>query len=246
MSCSSPNVQYIPNKSKFGKLRECIVASEGHRLIKADYSQVELRIVAKIAGEEKMLEAYRNGEDLHHATARSITGREEVTQEDRQLAKAVSTSGSSTVKAPPGFSPTPAISTGSRWRSSRPQGKGRGGSRPTGYKGLAPPRGHRLRCGRRLSQHPHRAIEKGEELHGEGQPPGARHGCRWSQASYGPLQRAATGVPRRQADPRRPRRAGSGVPRGSGQGDSSVRGGDHGSQDGRDPKSRPGQLPPQS
>jgi DNA polymerase-1 len=89
MSCSSPNVQYIPNKSKLGKLRECIVASEGHRLIKADYSQVELRIVAKIAGEEKMLEAYRNGEDLYHATARSITGREEVTQEDRQLAKAV-------------------------------------------------------------------------------------------------------------------------------------------------------------
>jgi DNA polymerase I len=89
MSCSSPNVQYIPNKSKLGKLRECIVASEGHRLIKADYSQIELRIVAKIAGEEKMLEAYRNGEDLHHATARSITGREEVTREDRQLAKAV-------------------------------------------------------------------------------------------------------------------------------------------------------------
>ena len=82
-------MQYIPNKSKLGKLRECIVASEGHRLIKADYSQVELRIVAKIAGEEKMLEAYRNGEDLHHATARSIAGREEVTQEDRQLAKAV-------------------------------------------------------------------------------------------------------------------------------------------------------------
>jgi DNA polymerase-1 len=82
-------VQNIPNKSKLGKLRECIVAPEGRRLIKADYSQIELRIVAKRAGEEKMLEAYRNGEDLHAATARSITGREEVTQEDRQLAKAV-------------------------------------------------------------------------------------------------------------------------------------------------------------
>jgi len=90
MSCRHPNVQNIPNKSKLGKLRECIIAPQGHRLIKADYSQIELRIVAKIAGEEKMLEAYRKGEDLHAATARSITGRgEEVSKEDRQLAKAV-------------------------------------------------------------------------------------------------------------------------------------------------------------
>jgi DNA polymerase-1 len=89
MSCSSPNVQNIPNKSKLGKLRECIIAPEGHRLVKADFSQIELRIVAKIAGEEKMLEAYRQGEDLHARTARNITGREEVTKEDRQLAKAV-------------------------------------------------------------------------------------------------------------------------------------------------------------
>ena len=89
MSCSSPNVQNIPNKSRLGKLRECIIAPQGHRLVKADYSQIELRIVAKIAGEEKMLEAYRNGEDLHARTARSITGHEKVTKEDRQLAKAV-------------------------------------------------------------------------------------------------------------------------------------------------------------
>jgi DNA polymerase-1 len=89
MSCSSPNVQNIPNKSRLGKLRGCIIAPQGHRLVKADYSQIELRIVAKIAGEEKMLEAYRKGEDLHAATARSITGREEVTKQDRQLSKAV-------------------------------------------------------------------------------------------------------------------------------------------------------------
>jgi DNA polymerase I-like protein with 3'-5' exonuclease and polymerase domains len=89
MSCADPNVQNIPNKSKLGKLRECIIAPEGRRLITADFSQIELRIVAKIAGDEKMLEAYRNGEDLHAATARTITGRKEVTKEDRQLAKAV-------------------------------------------------------------------------------------------------------------------------------------------------------------
>jgi DNA polymerase I-like protein with 3'-5' exonuclease and polymerase domains len=88
-SSSSPNAQNIPNKSKLGKLRECIIAPEGRCLVKADYSQIELRIVAKIAGEEAMLEAYRKGEDLHRSTARSITGREEVTKQDRQLAKAV-------------------------------------------------------------------------------------------------------------------------------------------------------------
>jgi DNA polymerase I-like protein with 3'-5' exonuclease and polymerase domains len=89
MTCSSPNMQNIPNKSRLGKLRECLIAPEGRRLVKADFSQIELRIVAKIVGEEAMLEAYRNGEDLHARTARSITGREEVTKEDRQLAKAV-------------------------------------------------------------------------------------------------------------------------------------------------------------
>jgi DNA polymerase I len=89
MSCAEPNVQSIPNKSRLGKLRECIIAPEGRRLIKADFDQIELRIAAKIAGDEKMLEAYRNGEDLHAATARTITGREDVTKEDRKLAKAV-------------------------------------------------------------------------------------------------------------------------------------------------------------
>ena len=89
MSCASPNVQNIPNKSRLGGLRGCVVAPKAKHLIKADYSQIELRIVAKVAGEEAMLEAYRNGEDLHARTARSVTGREEVTKGDRQLAKAV-------------------------------------------------------------------------------------------------------------------------------------------------------------
>ena len=54
----------------------------------ADYSQIELRVAAKVAGEEAMLEAYREGKDLHTMTARSITGKEEVTKEERKLAKA--------------------------------------------------------------------------------------------------------------------------------------------------------------
>ncbi len=89
MSCSSPNVQNVPNKSRLGGLRGCVAAPEDRLLVKADYSQIELRIVAKVAGEDAILEAYRNGEDLHARTASSITGRAKVTGEDRQLAKAV-------------------------------------------------------------------------------------------------------------------------------------------------------------
>ena len=58
-------------------------------LVKADYSQLQLRIAAKVANEERMLTAYRSGEDLHTLTARGITGKEDVTKDDRQLAKAV-------------------------------------------------------------------------------------------------------------------------------------------------------------
>ncbi len=86
-SCSGPNLQNISN----GPLRECFRAESGMRLICADYSQIELRIAAAITGEEKMLEAYRNGRDLHRLTAANILGKsgEEITSDDRQLAKAV-------------------------------------------------------------------------------------------------------------------------------------------------------------
>jgi DNA polymerase-1 len=57
--------------------------------VKADYSQIELRIAAKIAGDRTMLEAYRAGQDLHTLTAQSVLGRTEVTKADRQAAKAL-------------------------------------------------------------------------------------------------------------------------------------------------------------
>jgi DNA polymerase-1 len=58
-------------------------------LIKADYSQLQLRIAAKIAGDERMRQAYARGEDLHTITACSLTGKDRVTKADRQVAKAV-------------------------------------------------------------------------------------------------------------------------------------------------------------
>ena len=57
--------------------------------MKADYSQIELRIAAKISGEERMLRAFAEGQDIHTITARNITGKEQVSKEDRKLAKAV-------------------------------------------------------------------------------------------------------------------------------------------------------------
>jgi DNA polymerase-1 len=58
-------------------------------LVKADYSQIELRIAAKVSGDKGMLDAYQRGDDLHTLTAKRVLGVEQVTKEDRQLAKAL-------------------------------------------------------------------------------------------------------------------------------------------------------------
>lgn len=85
MSCTDPNMQQLPR----GEHRKCIASFPGRVLVKADYSQIELRIAAKVAGDKAMLEAYQHGEDLHIKTARSVLGIQDVTKEHRQLAKAL-------------------------------------------------------------------------------------------------------------------------------------------------------------
>jgi DNA polymerase-1 len=85
MSCSKPNLQNIPRDAAY---RRCIRPAPGRVFIKADYSQIELRVAAQISGDTAMQEAFRAGEDLHTATARAVLGREP-TKEDRQLAKAL-------------------------------------------------------------------------------------------------------------------------------------------------------------
>lgn len=88
MSCGGPNIQQIPRDRQF---RACFSASEGNKLVIADYSQIELRVVAELSRDERMINAYRNGEDLHRLTASLISGKpiEEVTKEERQSAKAM-------------------------------------------------------------------------------------------------------------------------------------------------------------
>jgi DNA polymerase I-like protein with 3'-5' exonuclease and polymerase domains len=85
-SCKQPNLQQVPRDKRY---RQCFEAPNGNVLIKADYSQLQLRIAAKIAGEKKMQAAYAESKDLHTLTAQSITGKTEVTKGERQIAKAI-------------------------------------------------------------------------------------------------------------------------------------------------------------
>jgi DNA polymerase-1 len=86
MACKAPNLQNLPRDPRY---RACFRAPEGRVLVKADYSQIELRIAAKVSGDKALLEAYRRGDDLHTRTARSVLGIEDVTKQHRQLAKAL-------------------------------------------------------------------------------------------------------------------------------------------------------------
>jgi DNA polymerase-1 len=86
MACDHPNLQNIPRS---GPLRSYIRVPEGRVFVIVDYSQIELRIAANVSGDREMLSAYAEGRDLHILTAQSLTGREDVSKDDRKLAKAV-------------------------------------------------------------------------------------------------------------------------------------------------------------
>lgn len=83
---SEPNLQQIPRNKE---ARSCFIASPNHKLIIADYSQIELRIASEVANDRTMIEAYNRGEDLHKLTASIVLNKplSEVTKEDRQIAK---------------------------------------------------------------------------------------------------------------------------------------------------------------
>ena len=87
-SCSKPNLQQIPRDKVF---RSLFKAPEGRTFVIADYSQMELRVAAIVANEEKLLEAYKEGKDTHAITAGMLLNKkpEDVTKQERQLAKAV-------------------------------------------------------------------------------------------------------------------------------------------------------------
>jgi DNA polymerase I len=92
LSTTNPNLQSIPIRTDLGReIRSAFVAEAGFRLLSADYSQVELRILAHVSGEPKLREAFARGEDIHAATASEVLGipRAELTKDQRNVAKMV-------------------------------------------------------------------------------------------------------------------------------------------------------------
>lgn len=85
-SCSRPNLQQIPHDPQY---RRCFRAEDGNRLIVADYSQIELRILAEFSGDERFIEAFVSGEDFHSSAAAQVFGirPDEVTPSQRTFAK---------------------------------------------------------------------------------------------------------------------------------------------------------------
>ena len=92
ISCTEPNLQNIPIRQEMGrKLRKAFIPEENCVLVGADYSQIELRVLAHMSGDEALIESFNNGEDIHRATAARVLGipEDKITLEERSRAKAV-------------------------------------------------------------------------------------------------------------------------------------------------------------
>jgi DNA polymerase-1 len=92
LSSSDPNLQNIPIRTAEGRrVRQAFIAPPGHRLVAADYSQIELRIMAHLSGDQNLLKAFQQGQDVHRATAAEVFGVNlaQVTNDQRRSAKAI-------------------------------------------------------------------------------------------------------------------------------------------------------------
>ncbi|MDI7065462.1 DNA polymerase, partial [Klebsiella pneumoniae] len=92
LASNDPNLQNIPVRTAEGRrIREAFIAPPGHKLVSADYSQIELRIMAHISGDESLLRAFSQGEDIHRATAAEIFSVTplEVSNDQRRVAKVI-------------------------------------------------------------------------------------------------------------------------------------------------------------
>jgi len=92
LSSSDPNLQNIPIRNEEGRrIRQAFIAREGYSIVAADYSQIELRIMAHLSGDQGLINAFSQGKDIHRSTAAEIFGvsLDEVTSEQRRNAKAI-------------------------------------------------------------------------------------------------------------------------------------------------------------
>jgi len=92
LSCRRPNAQQVPRRGEDAlALRKLFQAPPGKKLVRADFSTIEMRIMARLSGDQTMIEAFREGQDLHRLTASKISGQpiEQITKEQRDAAKVV-------------------------------------------------------------------------------------------------------------------------------------------------------------
>lgn len=92
MASANPNLQNIPNKTDLGReIRKSFVAEDGYKLVAFDYSQIELRIAAFLSGDEKLIDVFRTGQDVHTSVASEVFGvpLESVTKDMRRKAKVI-------------------------------------------------------------------------------------------------------------------------------------------------------------
>ena len=92
LSSNDPNLQNIPIRTPAGRrIRECFIAPPGAKIVSADYSQVELRIMAHLSGDESLRRAFLRGDDVHRATAAEVFGvpLDKVTSDERRVAKVI-------------------------------------------------------------------------------------------------------------------------------------------------------------
>jgi DNA polymerase-1 len=90
LSSSNPNLQNIPIRSEFSRrIRQAFIPEDGYLLVSADYSQIELRILAHLSQEPVLVEAYRNNQDVHKVTAQLLFDKTEISTEERNLGKTI-------------------------------------------------------------------------------------------------------------------------------------------------------------
>ncbi|HEY9770316.1 MAG TPA: DNA polymerase I [Coleofasciculaceae cyanobacterium] len=90
LSSSNPNLQNIPIRTEFSRqIRQAFIPQAGWLLVAADYSQIELRILAHLSQEPVLIDAYRNNRDVHRVTARLLFDKEDITSEERRLGKII-------------------------------------------------------------------------------------------------------------------------------------------------------------
>ena len=90
LSSSNPNLQNIPVRTEYSRrIRKAFLPQEGWTLISADYSQIELRILTHLSGEDVLQDAYRSGDDVHALTARLLLEKDEISADERRLGKTI-------------------------------------------------------------------------------------------------------------------------------------------------------------